>query len=135
MQDWLLSLYNEGIHCGPIFPFMWSNDTTTDQPVQNMKTHQYTRWISLLFEYVGGAMADCTSHSIRRSAAMWAARCGVRQYEIQMGGRWCIKTTSFILYVNDGVNEATKIRMRTGVLVDPVRAFWVWVPTVIDQTG
>lgn len=34
------------------------------------------------------APSGCTNHSIRRSAAQWAGRCGARELDVRNAGRW-----------------------------------------------
>ncbi|XP_067023427.1 uncharacterized protein [Acropora muricata] len=49
---------------------------------------------------------DFTTHSIRRSAARWAARCGANDSSIKRAGRW--KSNSFELYTQDARAEMIK---------------------------
>ncbi|XP_073237628.1 uncharacterized protein [Porites lutea] len=49
---------------------------------------------------------EFTTHSIRRSAARWAARCGANDSSIKRAGRW--KSNSFELYTQDARAEMIK---------------------------
>ena len=53
----------------------------------------------------GADISGASTHSIRKSAAVWAARCGAEEYQIREAGR------------KDGA-------------IDPIRRVWVFHPTV-----
>jgi hypothetical protein len=75
---------------------------------------------------------ECSSHSIRRSAAQWAARCGVDILKIRDIGRW----TSFdhmALYVAEGNRESKRILKKYGG-IDPIYKVWVFnEDTAVDS--
>ncbi len=73
-----------------------------------MGTGTYKRWLHDFFRYVGGGMAGCSSHSVRKSAASWATRCGASDPEIQRVGRWAILSVSFRRYLNHGITIQKK---------------------------
>lgn len=61
---------------------------------------QFTEMSKTLFE------TEFSTHSIRRSAARWAARCGANDTSIKRAGRW--KSNSFELYTQDARAEMIK---------------------------
>ena len=54
---------------------------------------------------------DFTTHSIRRSAARWAARCGADDSTIKRAGRWYVRCNIY----NLKDSESVKIYAKTGI--------------------
>ena len=62
-----------GIRSGPIFPALNKARTALNFGCYNT-AGCYSGWIREFFIYVGGDMAKCRSHSIRKSAVKWGVR-------------------------------------------------------------
>jgi hypothetical protein len=84
---------------------------------------------------VGGSVKDCTSHSVRRSATSWAARCGLKDAEIQRVGRWAIQSTNFRLYMEDGMCIQRKHLGALRATMDPAFKFWTFMTCTVDARG
>ena len=133
---WLQLLAENGIHSGPLFPFIDNAHGNFARPVEYIKNDQWEKWLCQLFVYVGGDLFECTSHSVRRDAVKWAARCKADQADILQGGRWVRNSDAFNLYIRDGVLKSKELLAHLGAGgVDPIFAFWVWVPTVFEMVG
>ena len=87
-----------------------------------LKAMSSTTWRLKLQNLFGLIGHEGSSHSVRRSAAMWAARCGASLYVIKNIGRWeAVKHV--LIYVAEGRQESvTKMKDNDGV--DPIWAFW-----------
>lgn len=72
-----------------------------------------------------------TSHSFRRTAVMWANRCGASQSQIRMAGRWTSCSASFQEYIKEGAMEAE--RKYPNSFEDPIRKMWVFHPVVMNN--
>jgi CubicO group peptidase (beta-lactamase class C family) len=83
-------------------------------------------WGEHLREYIFGPLGlKCTSHSVRRSAAQWAGRCGADLSVVRNVGRWeCL--SELLKYTAEG-NERNIIMMRDHT-VDPIFEFWPFFP-------
>jgi hypothetical protein len=83
-------------------------------------------WNEALRTYVFGPLdLACTSHSVRRSAAQWAGRCGSDISVIRNVGRWeCL--SELLKYVAEG-NERSLIMTRDHD-ADPIFDFWPFFP-------
>lgn len=68
---------------------------------------------------------SCTSHSIRRSATMWAARCGANFAVIRNVGRW-ESLKHMLTYLSEGNLLAQQQKKDFGR--DPILDFWVFNP-------
>ena len=70
--------------------------------------------------------SGCTNHSIRRTAAQWAGRCGAKEVDVRNAGRW--KTMEELAkYMAQGhVDKATAQRKANGE--DPIRKIWWFQP-------
>ena len=65
-----------------------------------------------------------TPYSYRRSACVWSARCGAREFEIRFAGRWDGSSRHFSSYMEEGMNMYN-LSLDNNDL-DPIRKFWVW---------
>ena len=84
------------------------------------------QWESTLKKlFTKAKLPRCSAHSIRRSAAIWAARCGARTFELQQGGRWSKNSSSFFEYFIDGQSIVLKWE-RIGD--DPIFRLWCYTP-------
>lgn len=79
--------------------------------------------------FIGAGVPDATTHSIRKSAAVWAARCGAEDYQIREAGRWNSGDT-YMIYVKSGKSIASLAASRNDGSVDIIRKIWVFHPTV-----
>lgn len=83
--------------------------------------------------FVGAGVFDATTHSIRKSAAVWAARCGAEEYQIREAGRWNSGDT-YMIYVKSGKAIASLAASRKDGSLDPIRKIWVFHPTAFLTT-
>ena len=75
-----------------------------DEPIlPKIASATWRRHLRKLFGMVG---LVCTSHSIRHTAAQWAARCGAPLYIVKNVGRWAT-IKCMLNYMADGVDEHT----------------------------
>ena len=74
---------------------------------------------------------DYSSHSVRRSAAQWARRCGADLVNIRNVGRW-VSFKSLLFYIAEAEKQA-RIAMRNNNNIDPVIYYWIFdTDTMID---
>ena len=91
----------------------------------------YESWTDICKTFfVGAGVPDATTHSIRKSAAVWAARCGAEEYQIREAGRWNSGDT-YTVYVKSGKVVADLAASRKNGSIDPIRKIWVFHPTVL----
>ena len=96
--------------------------------------HTFDAWAAHLVKL----FADCgypkgvTSHSIRRSGAQWAARCGATEPQIKATARWSNNSSSYYAYIQAGHQD--KDKWATLRKPDPIRQLWVFHPAVWTQT-
>jgi len=86
---WLL--ITAGIRKGFIFPRVAKNNRAVHgNSARGVTTYRKTflQMSKTLFE------KDFTTHSIRRSAARWAARCGADDSTIKRAGRWYVRRSN-----------------------------------------
>lgn len=70
----------------------------------------------------------CTNHSIRRSSAQWAGRCGARELDVRNNGRW--KTMELLaIYMGQGAYKAAEAKEAEGY--DPLEKIWWWKPVTV----
>lgn len=123
-----------GIEEGPIFPLPNSSRTglfyNTVYPAE-----AYEQNIRLLFDYVGGGLAKCSSHSMRKAGVAWAARCGVPSEEIVRLGRWKTGSTSYQAYSRRGLLIQQKHLGPDAKQFDPILSFWAFPSKVLDLSG
>lgn len=94
-----------------------------------MSTSEYTRMLNKLFDNAG--FKSATSHSLRKSATKWAARCGQPDHVIIATGRWRGRSDNFLLYVQAGRDEMEKYKVHKEK--DPIRQLWVFKPCRFDS--
>lgn len=145
---WLLTyLHAHGIKSGPIFqkeefvrkeagdPESFSRSIPTGE---NMSPDQWTTMTERLFIEAGlytKAKDDrpskgCTNHSIRRSAAQWAGRCGAQELWVRNNGRW--KTMEeLVKYMGQGAMVRDKAIEANGGGDDPIRQVWWYKPVTV----
>ena len=81
----------------------------------------YDNWSDICRSIFRGAgVPEATTHSIRKSAAVWVARCGAEEYQIREAGRW-IKGDSYMLYIKSGKSIANLATNRNDDSIDPIR--------------
>lgn len=124
-----------GIHDGPIFPALTpfgDKVLRDDDGVANQRLHvdTWSNWIRNAFKHCGGELADCTSHSIRRSVVMWAARCGASMNAVFAAGRWVEMSQRFNSYFGDG--RVVSKQMLSSKAEDPILKFWIWKPPAFE---
>lgn len=148
--DWLSI---SGIVSGPIFPNLvtthnvkvplvasyeaivldskGSNLTVLKDAAGNVVNIPVETWNNILNTiFLIAGFPTATPHSIRRSAAQWASRCGAESYQIQNAGRWSKESTSWRTYVSAGHLEINRYFGR----VDPIRALWVFHAISYDSS-
>jgi hypothetical protein len=130
---WLRELHDRGIKYGPIFPAFSARNGELFTGVR-MPSHYYERWVTTIFRHMGGKTALCSSHSIRRSSAVWAARCGASETEVQRVGRWKLGSTSFRRYVEDGLSIARRFLGSARRTADPVFKFFAFHTSVVNAS-
>lgn len=101
--------------------------TTADDRVVNMHVDTYSDILNSIFVLSGHHGA--TTHSIRRSAAQWAARCGAPIYQILNAGRWKEDSTSWQKYVKSGILDVNRFKGKK----DGIRQLWVFHPISFDD--
>ena len=90
----------------------------------------YENWSDICKMIFDGAdISGASTHSIRKSAAVWAARCGAEEYQIREAGRWNSGDT-YMIYVKSGKAMSSLAATRKDGAIDPIRRVWVFHPTV-----
>jgi len=113
-----------GIRSGPIFPALTHGGGFVIHNVYN-KADTYSGWMTKLFVYVGGGLAKCRGHSMRKSAVKWGVRCGESPHILVKAGRWVEGSKSFFDYLEEG----TMMREEYLNSPDPIFKFWPWQRT------
>ena len=94
----------------------------------------YESWNEICKMFFNGAnVSEASTHSIRKSAAVWAARCGAEEYQIREAGRWNAGDT-YLVYVKSGKELAALANSRKDGSMDPIRKIWVFHPTAFLTT-
>jgi hypothetical protein len=93
-----------------------------DPILKTLTAATYQRHISHLFDLAG---LDGSSHSIRRMAAQWAARCGADIGIIRNVGRWQ-SLEHVYTYLAEGKQMHTLMIRDSSEGVDPIFAFWAF---------
>jgi hypothetical protein len=88
--------------------------------LDELKSEAWRNTLKNLFGLCG--LTCFSSHSLRRSAAMWASRCGATLYVIKNVGRW-ETVEQMLLYVAEGKMMVLRAMKENGG-VDPVWEFW-----------
>ena len=73
-----------------------------------------------------------TPYSYRRSACVWGARSGAREFEIRFAGRWDGSSRHFSAYMEEGFN-LYNLSLNANEL-DPLRKLWVWKACNFGET-
>jgi hypothetical protein len=129
------SPYKVRLHANPLdaryCPVHWmikhwcdrGNDLDPSEPVYkklSSKVHQ--KHVSNLFDELD---LDGSSHSVRRMAAQWAARCKADINVIKNVGRWS-SLDHLVVYLDEGLQtHATRV-LDSADGVDPISKFWVF---------
>ena len=111
---------------------------TTGPMFDNISARTYQRHLKKLFSSIQYKLADgsfdvvdCSSRSIRRAAAQWAARCGASLADVRNVGRWV--ALKHLTYIAEGV-EMRSNALRANNDVDPVLSVWEFnVETVVSS--
>ena len=83
------------------------------------------RWFELVGLRNAGAGAKCTSHSVRRSAAQWAGRCGARELDVRNAGRW--RSMQILAkYMAQGAVTREEYEEGEEPVQDPIFRMWVF---------
>ena len=127
---WLTYLSENDVEQGPLFPF--TVEGTVKFPLEEMKEGQWKGWVHKVFDRVGGLLATCSAHSIRRSGAQWAGRCGADLDAILQGGLW-VTYDNLLTYIQEGRLTAKELVAEQGE--DPIFKFWVWERTRFATTA
>ena len=145
----LLWLKASGVKKGPVFPKIrngtilrafqeihvnldqrtikqWVNEANQSVHMSYDEFHSTTinlfSMISILYKLP--EYTYVTPYSYRRSACVWSARCGAREFEIRFAGRWDGSSRHFSSYMEEGMNMYN-LSLDNNDL-DPIRKFWVW---------
>jgi hypothetical protein len=114
----------------------WSRQASPDLggPItKSMSEDWYNKRLKEVFQNTAG-LENCTGHSIRRTAAQWARRCGADLFVIKNVGRWA-SLDNLALYLIEA-DEKARARMRNNGGRDPVRDFWEFDPdSQFDTVG
>ena len=120
---WLLyylALYD--ITSGPIF--QGDNGEYLSRPF-------WYRTVNAIFDMVP-RLQQCTSHSIRRSAATWAGRCKAQVPAVRKCGRW-VSTETMFKYMEDG--RAQYERNTQYGSIDPQQFIWVFKDPSVGESA
>ena len=80
----------------------------------------------------GEPAKGCTNHSIRRSSAQWAGRCGAQEMWVRNNGRW--KTMEELAkYMAQGAKIRDESVETAGDEVDPIRRIWFYKPVTVGS--
>ena len=138
---WILYwLSISSLRCGPIVTKLISKDKAvpvstrrvmTDKAMfvyedDNHKTTAITQPIMekvFLKAFKSCGYPSATMYTIRKTATMWGARCGAKQYSLLATGRWRSASNHFQSYVKAGCSDADRFDDKS---MDPVRKIWVY---------
>mmetsp|Transcript_16903 Transcript_16903/g.41533 ORF Transcript_16903/g.41533 Transcript_16903/m.41533 type:complete len:159 (-) Transcript_16903:120-596(-) len=117
----------------PVFTLVATVEISSRYPLFSA-VESYRANLSKVFQYVGGSLRYCTSHSIRHNVVKWAARCGAQQADIMRGGRWVETSAKFLGYWKQ---EILKTKQMLGMTKqkDIIFTFWVWETTAYEAVG
>jgi hypothetical protein len=113
--------------------YCWSRNSLRKQPgaqiiPKRCSEKTYQKHIKELFQKIpkspGASPIVCSSHSVRRSAAQFASRCGVDCMRIRDIGRW-VSFANMAIYVAEGQNASKRIRRDNGG-IDPIYKIWIF---------
>lgn len=136
---WIKTLVAQGIKNGPLFPALDNNHNSfivekDTGRLQRMEPGRWKEWFRRSTRYVGGAFANCSTHSIRRSVVKWAARCGAQTHAIMEAGRWANYSCNFMTYWRDGQARSSELQA-VGTSEDPIWKIWAWQPPCLELSG
>jgi hypothetical protein len=97
---------------------MSESNSVNDLILPRLSAVTYQKQLTVLFDKLG---VDCSSHSLRRSAAQWAGRCGASDNAVRDVGRWA-SWEACALYTAEGSRRCKRLISDRGV--DPIRTFW-----------
>ena len=118
-----LVLRNRPEFAGPLFLDLTPGKTQEQDPMQKIDPSTYAAWLRTVFERAGGGLEVMTTHSIRRSAAQWAKRCGVSDSTIMAVGFWRDMTT-MLVYLELGQLRRNAMIDEAPDGIDPIERFW-----------
>mmetsp|Transcript_17222 Transcript_17222/g.36455 ORF Transcript_17222/g.36455 Transcript_17222/m.36455 type:complete len:502 (+) Transcript_17222:36-1541(+) len=111
----------QGKYGRPIFQKEVNGVPTGDYMTTDMWTAITDRMFAKTKLYDLEKKTGCTNHSIRRSAAQWAGRCGARELDVRNNGRW--KTMELLaLYMGQGPIAMAKALEEHDF--DPIEKIW-----------
>jgi hypothetical protein len=112
-----------GITSGYIFRNFQSGSSTRFRSDEPMSVHDVSEILSELFSSVFSHEHGFSTHSPRRTAAMFAAICGATDTEIKRAGRW--SSNVFMEYVSAG--RHTTLASVLGAAPE-IQDRWTWFP-------
>tara|TARA_B100000780_G_scaffold250519_1_gene196708 strand:- start:750 stop:1193 length:444 start_codon:yes stop_codon:yes gene_type:complete len=77
----------------------------------------------------------CSNHSIRRSAAQWAGRCGARELDVRCAGRWRTMQILAKYMAQGAVTREAYEDDEDGPQEDPIFKMWVFKRVTSAATG
>ena len=90
--------------------------------IQSVTSTNFMKDLKQLFMAAG--LTPCSSHSIRRSAAQWARRCGADLSVIRNIGRW-VEYSNLLLYIAEA-EKISREKRRNNNGRDPLWDFWMF---------
>ena len=75
---------------------------------------------------------NAVPYVVRKTATVWAARCGGALWAILATGRWKQHSKHFLAYIHAGVLEGEESEAQAGK-DDPIRQILVYKPTVFGD--
>lgn len=108
---------------------------TAEGTTVNISYMEWSKIVRELFDVIAEGTGNrgfksFTPHSFRRTACLWAARCGAKQCQILAAGRWSKNSGSFYEYIKEGCLESE--RRYPNPADDPIRSLWVFHPVVLN---
>jgi hypothetical protein len=105
----------------------WSLRSKDGEPltgpiIQSVTSTNFMKDLKQLFMAAG--LTPCSSHSIRRSAAQWARRCGADLSVIRNIGRW-VEYSNLLLYIAEA-EKISREKRRNNNGRDPLWDFWMF---------
>ena len=77
----------------------------------------------------------CSNHSIRRSAAQWAGRCGARELDVRCAGRWRTMQILAKYMAQGAVTREAYEDDEDGPQEDPIFKMWVFKRVTSAASG
>jgi hypothetical protein len=104
-------------------------DGRTTGPIFVRKSQTFCKMVKRLFRMSG--LPRCSSHSFRRTAFQWAARCGGELMAIKLLARHTYNSNCFVVYMQEGYKITYDFDEDEEQ--DPIFTFWVWEPATPNQ--